>query len=407
MNWSDMVDIREYDFQYGFLQQMEKQAQGPFYIFDEARLNQNLQMIRDALPSGIKVCFSMKANPWLVETLKDTIDYLEICSPGELGRCKELKVKGQKMVLDGLMKTDAEIRQAVCDGVSSISIDSVEQMDQVERVAREEGKNGVQILLRLSSGNQFGMDKEEILSVLRNKNRYPHLSAIGIHYYSGTQKKNERQVQKEYDILNKDLDEIKAAADDNFRILELGGGCGLAYFKENNTEDKEKYRQVWETTLRNIERLSACWDVVYEVGRLLAASSGIYVTRIIQKKARDDKDFLIVNGGSNHFSYYGQTAGLRTPYIQIVSQKQGLKIQKKTVICGSLCTSQDILIGNSDQYGDIEDYVVFYLTGAYSVTECCSDFLSRSRPALFLLKEGEKQDVFPWRLLRESLEAQF
>ena len=180
-----------------------------------------------------------------------------------------------------MMKSDEEIRQAVCDGVSRISIDSIEQMRQVNRIAGEEGKAGVQILLRLSSGNQFGMEKAEIISVLNTMDKYSHLTAVGIHYYSGTQKKNERQVQREYESLIQELGEIRSNADGRFRILELGGGCGVAYFKENNKEDREKYRQVWEKTIQNVEKLAPYWEIVYETGRLLAASAGMYVTRII------------------------------------------------------------------------------------------------------------------------------
>ena len=60
------------------------------------------------------------------------------------------------------------------------------------------GKNH---LLRLTSGNQFGMSSEDVLDVLGRRSEYPNLEFIGIHYYSGTQKK-EKQVKKDLDRLD-------------------------------------------------------------------------------------------------------------------------------------------------------------------------------------------------------------
>ena len=46
----------------------------------------------------------------------------------------------------------------------------------------------VDVILRLSSGNQFGMSLTDIEYIISNPDEFKGISVIGLHYYSGTQK---------------------------------------------------------------------------------------------------------------------------------------------------------------------------------------------------------------------------
>ena len=69
------------------------------------------------------------------------------------------------------------------------------------------------------------------------------------------------------------------------------------------------------------------------------------------------------------------------------------KEAQKWTVCGSLCTTGDILVRNAElRNPEIGDVLVFGRTGAYSVTEGIALFLSREIPAVSVCskKDGLK-----------------
>ena len=62
-------------------------AQTPFYIFDTDEAAEEIRRMHEMLPERVKVCFSIKANPYLTEALGKAADYVEACSFGELRIC--------------------------------------------------------------------------------------------------------------------------------------------------------------------------------------------------------------------------------------------------------------------------------------------------------------------------------
>ena len=48
------------------------------------------------------------------------------------------------------------------------------------------------MLLRVTSGNQFGMDPEVIREIICQREAFPQLDFVGLQWYSGTQKKTKK-----------------------------------------------------------------------------------------------------------------------------------------------------------------------------------------------------------------------
>ena len=103
-------------------------------------------------------------------------------------------------------------------------------------------------------------------------------------------------------------------------------------------------------------------------------------------------------------NYYHQFMGMKNPHMRILgsaassqeeaghnsreSDSAGKEIRHWTV-CGSLCTVSDILVRDLPlPHLEPEDLLVFERTGAYSVTEGISLFLSRDLPRIYLCEEG-------------------
>ena len=59
-----------------------KQALTPAYVFSADELLGRIRMMQAFLGSGVRLVYAVKANPFLIRTLRDVADGFEVCSPG-------------------------------------------------------------------------------------------------------------------------------------------------------------------------------------------------------------------------------------------------------------------------------------------------------------------------------------
>ena len=136
------------------------------------------------------------------------------------------------------------------------------------------------------------------------------------------------------------------------------------------------------------------------MGRFFAAPCGYYFTKVMDVKTNYDINYAIVDGGMNQLKYDGQLQGMQIPkIIHLKANESNQDEAKPWTLCGSLCTTADILARNVSFNGlEIGDTLVFCRTGAYSVMEGMAVFLSREMPVVTVYSEKEGLTV-----LREML----
>lgn len=167
----------------------------PFYVFDIDVLKNRINYLKSMLPKNVHLCFAMKANPFVVKEIEDTIEKYEICSYGEWNIANELGVAHEKMVISGVYKDETSMENIINHYKHGevITIESLNQIKLVDKITKD--KNVVvDVILRLTSGNQFGMSEEEIISILENRSKYNMLNIMGIQYFSGTQKNYQEEL---------------------------------------------------------------------------------------------------------------------------------------------------------------------------------------------------------------------
>ena len=81
----------------------------PSYVFDLDEFHQRIRHMKEILGHEIKICYAMKANPFLAVTAAQAADGLEVCSPGEYAICRRAGVPGKKIVLSGVNKEPQQI----------------------------------------------------------------------------------------------------------------------------------------------------------------------------------------------------------------------------------------------------------------------------------------------------------
>lgn len=360
----------------------------PCYIFDYDELNVRFQRLKQVFGETGRFCYAIKANPFLIQGMDMQLEKYEVCSPGELEICVENGIDMRKVVFSGVNKGIIEMERALDQKVGVITIESEMQWKWLlQCIDEKQGK--VNVLLRLTSGAQFGLEKSELEEIIRTRNEHLQINILGIQYFSGTQKKKIEKISEELNMLHNFCVELERKYDYKTVELEYGPGLYFPYFQGEMKDDLEGIkviRSFFEVTKHD-------YQVIIELGRYIAATCGHYITQIVDLKRNHGGNFCLVDGGIHQMNYYGQNMAMRIPQIShIAAKKTEKKYQEvlKWTICGSLCTFADVLLRGyeTDQIA-IGDWFVFYNLGAYSVMEGMSLFLSRNLPAVYVYSKKE------------------
>lgn len=384
--------------------------QTPYYVFDTDEFAKRAAMIRAALDCKggrrIPLCFSIKANPFLLHRLPAGLDHVEVCSPGELEICIALGVKPESIIYSGVMKEKCDIERAVSYGAGILTCESIRHAALISEVMLEciqEGAHEAEfaetkahVILRLTSGNQFGMSLEDIEYIISHPDEFKGIAVMGIHYYSGTQK-SLRKINKDLEKIKSALTGLKEKYGFEPQLVEYGPGLCVEYFEE---DWQEKEKQSLDEAAEVLREFAVEYPLGIEMGRFLAASCGKYYTQVKDLKSTGDANYAILDGGINHLNYFGQRMAMQVPPIKVYGgevseneEKPGVELTQMPdadyTLCGSLCTVADVLVREVKlKKLEIGDILEFAHCGAYSVTEAPALFLSRQLPAIYAYSKG-------------------
>ena len=357
----------------------------PAYVFDLDILRDRIASVKKKLSGNVILCYAMKANPFLVAPLCEVVEKFEVCSPGEFRICEKAKLNMNKVVLSGVYKSKEDIQYVMYayGGQPTYTIESFEQYRLLKGCARKE-KIQISALIRLSSKNQFGVDKKVLEQILKDTDNDSHVRIKGLQFYSGTQKRNFNQILSEIHSLDAYFIELKKNFGIHFEELEYGPGLYTSYF--NNEDEQDEI--VLDEFAKALGEINFQGKIVLEMGRIIAACCGLYMASIVDIKETEEAKYCIVDGGIHQVNYYGQTMAMRTPDIEQFPKRPDEKFRYN--ICGSLCTVSDILAKQFPLSGaKIGDINKKKKAGAYSVTEGISLFLSRDLPNVYFYSEKE------------------
>lgn len=356
----------------------------PAYVFDIDALVARVAMIKDKIAPA-KLCYAMKANPFLVRPLIGKVDRFEVCSPGEYEICHNYGVEPSQIVVSGVNKTYESMKRIMLlsGGAGIFTIESMRHYEIFNMLCKELSMS-ISIIIRLTSGNQFGVDKDTFTIIAQKVIADENMKLCGIHYYSGTQKKDSK-IQKELDKITEFVEDLRVNKGIEVPELEYGPGLSVAYFKGD--EDEETGAKA-DNLRKILDGLNSFECVTIELGRYIAYECGYFVTNVVDLKKNGENITCLIDGGIHQLNYYGQMMGMMIPYIDVISSEVSDDTEIYN-IHGSLCTVSDVITrGVELSRLSIGDTLIFKRCGAYSVTEGIALFLSRSLPQIkFYTKE--------------------
>ena len=371
------------------LQKLASSLGTPSYVFDLDEFEKRAELVHRYFGDKTGLCFSIKANPFLLGRLPDIFDKIEVCSPGELTVCEKTGVDKSKIIFSGVNKTAKDVARAAEDEVGTFTAESRLHVDLINSEAISRGKV-YPILLRVTDvkgGSQFGMEESEVLDIIKNRGDYEGIEIVGIHYFTGTQKKKAKPILRELEHIGELIDRVKSELDFTIERVEYGTGLAVDYFDDNaDSLEEERLASISE----GIRTLAEKAELTVEMGRFFAAPCGYYFTKVIDAKTNYDINYAIVDGGLNQLKYDGQLQGMQIPKIIHLKNNDSTGEEKPWTLCGSLCTTADVLSRNAvfDNL-EIGDILVFCRTGAYSVTEGMAVFLSREMPVVSVYSQKD------------------
>lgn len=375
----------------------------PAYVFDMASLKARIEAMKEILGEKISLCYSIKANPFVIADVVDFVDNLEVCSPGELDICKKvIPDKLNKIIYSGVSKTYDNITDAYDANVHVYTAESILQVEILNQIAKEHDLK-LPVLLRLNAGSQFGMSREDVLSVIHERNKkYPDVEIVGIHYFAGTQRSNKqyKKQRDELEMLRQFFEDVKEEENFTLKRLEYGPGLPVPIFANDNFDNTLLPLEELVDALKDVTSWA---ELTVEMGRFIATECGYYITKVLETKQANKANYAIVDGGINHVNYIGQIMGMKLPVIHHYNDKlepveEG---DEEWSLCGSLCTTNDNLVRSyTSSTVNVGDYLVFSNIGAYSITEGLYLFLSRTMPKV-IAYDGDNK----YRVLRDFTES--
>ena len=395
----------------------------PTYIFDVREVEARIRLLRSLLPEDTGLCFAVKANPFLIPYVADMVDRLEVCSPGEYEICIQEQIAPEKIVVSGVNKTYESMKRILSysKGAGIYTIES-EEHAKILRTLAEKNQMPLSVLIRLSSGNQFGVDAETFIRLAKEVQESPYLTLAGVHYYAGTQKRQSK-LEKEMDALAVFAETFESETGMKLPELEYGAGMKVSYFVNDSEKDQresEPEPQI-QTLAEKLRTCDAYSKKTIELGRFLVSMSGYYLTRVMDVKRTAQPGFVILDGGIHQINYYGWMMGMKQPEIKVLAEKDGDDCillehggadgksecslpehggaDRKSEcnlpensddgelfhLCGSLCTVNDVLARDVTLHNPEKgDVICFKRCGAYAATEGMAMFLSRELPQVLI-----------------------
>jgi len=364
----------------------------PFYAYDRALLTVRVQDLRATLPAGMRIHYSIKANPMpaLVQHMSGLVDGLDVASGGELRIALDTGMAAQRISFAGPGKTDAELTQAIAAG-AVVHLESAREAESVHRIGQALGLRPT-VMLRInpdfelkSSGMKmgggprpFGVDAEQAPALLRRIFELD-LDWHGLHIYSGSQSLNAQALAETQNKTFELALQLSRTATQAPRLLNIGGGFGIPYFAGETALD---VRPIADNLAHWLPRTQAALDgaqVALEMGRYLVGEAGIYVARVIDRKVSRGQVFLVTDGGMHHHLAASGNLGqvIRKNYPVAIGNRMEEQSREAVSVVGPLCTPLDVLADRLDlPAAEIGDLVVVFQSGAYGCSASPSAFLS-------------------------------
>ncbi len=291
------------------VKKLASQIVTPFYLYSEGNIVENYKsFLNNFKRSNPLICFSVKANSniQILKILKKLGSGADVVSGGELLKAIKSGIKPSKIVFSGVGKTEDEIRLAIKKNILLINVESENEAILINKISGQLKKRtsiGVRLNpdinapthKKISTGkaeDKFGLSKTNLISFCLKMNKFDNLRLDAISVHIGSQILNENPFKKTLKV----LDEIIKKTKIKFKFVDLGGGFGITYKKNDQKLNLKNYSKLVE----KFKKKYNC-NIIFEPGRAIIGNTALLVAKVQYLKKGSNKTFAILNAGMNDF----------------------------------------------------------------------------------------------------------
>lgn len=365
----------------GYLEITQK-LQTPVYVYDSNIIIhqcQNLKKLIKSLKKNIVVRYAIKANSnqSILKLIHDQGNGVEVVSGGELLKAIKAGISPQQIIFSGIGKTAKEITFAIQNEIEQISVESLEELHLIGKIASDL-KKSICIVLRLNPNieakthkkittgtdkNKFGVPLDQLMEAVSITHSSPYLDFLGISVHIGSQVQDINAYRQVFRQL-KNLVLSLTAEGYLVKRLDLGGGFYVPYTLSASPQfDLKAYGEAFQEELGDLN----C-EFVIEPGRYLVAEAGLLLTKVLYIKQTTARTFVIVDAGMNDMM---RTAlyDIEHPIV-FCSDKKDNTEQMIVDVVGPVCESSDSFATQTSLPKNLKagDVLAITHTGAYGAS---------------------------------------
>ncbi len=372
----------------------------PAYVVSEEDLRARARAFRTALAArheDFDVLFASKAFPCTAAYRLMAAEGLacDVAAGGELFLALRGGFDAARIYLHGNAKSEHELRYALAAGVGHIVVDSLDDIERLERLAADRIATGADrqaVLIRVRPGvrpsthahivtghdsSKFGLGLDQARAAIERLRASSSLALVGLHMHIGSQ-------IFELEPLRRAVAAIAPLGD--FPVYNIGGGLGVAYTSAERPPSIDEYVEACVSAVHEI--LGADKQLLLEPGRSLVANAGVTLYEV-QTVKRDVITHVAVDGGMSD-NLRPMLYGAR--YEALIADRPGVEGEACQLV-GKHCETGDVVIADvalpDPRPGDI---VVTPATGAYGHA-MASNYNGSLRPPVIFCAEGRARVV--------------
>lgn len=387
----------------------------PLYVYSETILREKCRDMKNLLPNKrFRVNYSAKANTNLeiLRIVREEGLDVDAMSPGEIYIEQMAGFKPEQIFYICNNVSAEEMKYAI-DRNIMVSVDSLSQLEMFGQI-NPGGKVAVRFNPGIGAGHhekvvtagkktKFGIQKEFISDVKEILERYS-LTLAGINQHIGSLFLDGQAY----------VDSVKsflkiAAEFPTLSFIDMGGGFGVPYRKEEKPLDLKKLGEDLDKVLSDFLKEYPNKDVIFKIepGRYIVAECGILLGTVHSVKKNYGNTYIGTDLGFNvlvrpaMYDSYHEVA--------VIKKNRGHTGagEETATVVGNICESGDILAKDrrlpTSQVGDI---VAAFNAGAYGYA-MSSNYNCRLRPAEVMIDKDGNDRLIRKRDTLESLVQNF
>lgn len=330
---------------------------------------------------------------------------LDTVSGGEIYTAFKAGVPMENLYFHGNNKTLDEIKMAVDYKVGRIVVDNKYELDALNEYAKQKNTRA-KILFRITPGvdshthrfistgqldSKFGipLDRRVTNDFIKEALKMQNIELMGFHFHVGSQLAVNDSHMAALTVAINLIRDLKQALGFETKELNIGGGMGIHYVKNDKTAKVSEFLDpIMSELYQKCEKFGLLVpQITIEPGRWIVGEAGITLYTVGSvKEIPGIRKYIGIDGGMTD----NPRPGLYdAKYDAVISNKYGLPKDEIVTIAGKCCESTDILIWDIKlpkvESGDI---LAVFSTGAYNYS-MANNYNRIPRPAVVMVKDGK------------------